>query len=54
MTDYSEPLVHLKQQIKLLEDGLSQKIGREELYEIMFSVGENCRKLSAYIGRLEK
>ena len=54
MTDYSEPLVHLKQQIKLLEDGFSQKKDTEELYEIMFAIGENCRKLSAYIGRLEK
>ena len=54
MTDYSEPLVHLKQRVKLLEDGLSQKASKDVMYQIMFAIGENCRKLSAYIGRIEK
>ena len=52
--DYSEPLVHLKQHIKLLEDGLSQKKDTEELYEIMSLMAGNCRKLLDYIRRNEK
>ena len=54
MTDYSESLVHLKHRIKLLEDGLSQKISREELYQLMFAIDENCVALMDYIRRIEE
>ena len=54
MSDYSEPLVHLKRQIKLLEDGLSQKMSKDEMYQLMFDIGENCDELMAYIRSLEK
>ena len=54
MTDYSEPLVHLKQQIKLLEDGLSQGIDTKRLCEIMSFISDNCYELKAYIRSLEK
>ena len=54
MTDYSEPLVHLKQQIKLLEDGLSQKMSKDALYTILFSIEISLDELIAYIRSLEK